>query len=164
MTNPTCSLLLVCLLSGCALTNTRNAGVLPDATGDAPVVSEVVPGIPDTAQVCELPRSGLRRICAYLDERADGMAGYTSPDCIVVGEGSVRSIEECVERLWTACEVHGSNFCLLNVGAQARCSGARNEACVRGDTDELRGERRYYCARPNPLGCTIDRSGAYREP
>ncbi len=144
-------------LAGCPTTNGRDA-----SDHDAFVEPELLPGIPNDAQICELTMRENRRRCAYQLAPAEGVSerplrcvdGSTYP--------AFADVEQCVATGWAGCEAGPG--CTRPLSASARCGRSTVEICLSGSTPALVEEQRVNCAVETPPGCTIDRSRAYREP
>ena len=131
---------------------------------------QVVPGIDNDAQFCELTMQQLLLYSEYMERRATGQppGEGLSYVCIDGFSTSVRvqPAASWAAFLWSQCEGIAPNTpCGIPVGPRAACAGAEAELCASGvDTFPYGGwEPGTGCsARTGPAGCTIDRSRAYR--
>ena len=98
---------------------------------------QVVPGIDNDAQFCELTMGRLRLYCEYMERRAAGQPdgegiSYVCADGISTSP-RVASADDCFSFLWTACEAAPPNSpCGIPVGPWAACQGAHAETCATG--------------------------------
>lgn len=131
---------------------------------------QVVAGIDNDAQFCELTMAQLRLYCAYMERRAAGQPpgdglGYVCVDGISTSQ-RVQPADVCAAFLWSSCEALEPNApCGIPVGPRAACAGAEAELCASGiDTFPEGGwEPGTGCnVRGGPDDCVIDRSVAYR--
>ena len=134
---------------------------------DTTVESEVFPGIPNDAQICEMTRPELTQLGCYIVARARGAVGADRGELACRDGGTLRgyyTTPPAADIFWRTCEMPEYQVCGSPVGPLAHCFGARVEICLFGSTPALESERDRYCAVSAPPGCTIDRSLAYREP
>lgn len=137
-----------------------------------PVDPQLIPGIDNDAQLCELTRDQLALLCQYFIDRAGGRVGEPFPGggitpftCTDGSEGPIVSpLELCVYTNWAHCEERMDLRCSRPVGYGASCFGATVEECLNGPSPELQRELEINCGAVAPRDCTIDRRRAYGSP
>jgi hypothetical protein len=153
--------LVALALAGCPTTNTQpDAPALPDA-----FQPEVLPGVPNGMQFCELSAAETQAACAYLLARAGGGESrgvFCEPPVNGRSSVNVRTVDQCVADSNDVCARLDGQPCTQPVGASLRLAGATVEACVSGDTPALMEERRVNATILPAPGCIIDRSRAMR--
>jgi hypothetical protein len=148
---PSLIALVACLAAGCPITNST-----PDASSDtAPdaFLPQVVEGIPNDAQRCELTRSELTRVCEaqiVAEGRLTCVDGTTLP---------VGDLEACVRTGWDYCERNPS--CVRPNGPAVLCARAIVHVCLEGTPEQV-AERDRWCSVMPSATCTVDRSRAMR--
>lgn len=159
-TLPLLSLLAVGVV-GCPHTNSvSDAPMPPDA-----FEPELIPGVPDDAQLCELTMEQLRLYFGYTVARAGGTA--SGPDGFACLDGApnleVWAVERSVAATWAACDMPDLQRCGRPAAANAHCIGSTIQRCLMGESAATIAEGRS-CGVSAPPGCVIDRSRAVREP
>ncbi len=143
-----CALVLT-LVAGCPTTNSPDDAASTDA-----YVPELVPGVPNDSQTCELTRAQLSARCEAL--LPEGLGPERPIRCL---DGTTfpafASATQCVDAGWDSCE--SSPACTPPSIAVVRCTRAIVAACVGGGAADIE-ERDTWCAVRAPTECTVDRS------
>jgi hypothetical protein len=121
----------------------------------ASVEQEVVPGVPNDAQICELNQSQVRAYCEYWLRRSDGQTG-TPLTCTDGEDGpAVVDAETCVGGINAECDILGER-CQRPAGPNAHCFGSVVDRCVHGRSEASDAEE-YWCNVGAPQDCTVTR-------